>query len=388
VARPLPTRAWTWRYEAGSHRYEITVTAEAGELDWCGDQLTGLDKGVFDIGRQPVADFLANGPLHGTPTPAHVVQAVEAHVAPAELPRVRRRALRPSAFPVPRRLTLVWPEAARSFAASVEIVDDGSVVYRAWDLSTCAAVDVRPKDFPKLERALEARAGAVPRRAGGPRAIYDRLLELFVRATWHPCDRGKPSRSVPLDLRRELLAAGVGPFFLSAASGMADEARPRGGPDLSDPNGVTLLFESARRGNEPVVRALLMSGANPDAAEHKGYGPLHVAALLGREAIVRALIAAGADVNARTRAGDTPLDLATRPLSYDDVEVLTSREDALRGPRMSVFDDVRAGSGDYLPTFVSEARDDGTIVPPAAPNEAVVRALLDAGALPSRSARP
>lgn len=121
----------------------------------------------------------------------------------------------------------------------------------------------------------------------------------------------------------------------------------QGNVDERDEDGATELYWAARKGDVPLVKALLARGADPCAPrqqrESQGETPLHVAAaenrleviqlmlerganvdvqdaignspiqraaVFGHTAVIQALIEHGADVNIRTYAGRTPLDWA------------------------------------------------------------------------------
>ncbi len=73
-------------------------------------------------------------------------------------------------------------------------------------------------------------------------------------------------------------------------------------PDRSSP-----LFDAARAGDLPRLKALLKPGVEVDVRDAFGETPLMVAAVSADERAMELLIAAGADVNARSQAGVTPL---------------------------------------------------------------------------------
>ena len=95
--------------------------------------------------------------------------------------------------------------------------------------------------------------------------------------------------------------------------------------------GGTALCAASRRGEEEMVRYLLLRGAEIDL-NHEGYDiPLHRACTGGYVGIAEALIAAGADVNHETKHYDTPLQAAVRDgKSLDLVRLLTSAGAAVK----------------------------------------------------------
>ena len=80
----------------------------------------------------------------------------------------------------------------------------------------------------------------------------------------------------------------------------------------ADERGCTPLLRAIRNGKATVVAALIAAGADVNKANEDECTPLHFAAREGNAAVVDALIAAGADVNKVNVNGWTPLHRATR----------------------------------------------------------------------------
>ena len=107
---------------------------------------------------------------------------------------------------------------------------------------------------------------------------------------------------------------------LEKASALADaseigrvEAIIKTSPDLinaPDQSGQTLLQNYAGRGDLPVVKLLLDSGAAVNGNRQPELTPLHYAAGNGHKAVVDFLLSKGAKTDVRTESGVTPLHIA------------------------------------------------------------------------------
>jgi uncharacterized protein len=67
----------------------------------------------------------------------------------------------------------------------------------------------------------------------------------------------------------------------------------------------TLLIQAAKRGDLPVVQALLAKGANVDSCDRQGTTPLMFAAANGTTEILRTLLQSGANANLSRKAHGT-----------------------------------------------------------------------------------
>ncbi|CAE7306958.1 Ank3 [Symbiodinium sp. CCMP2592] len=77
-------------------------------------------------------------------------------------------------------------------------------------------------------------------------------------------------------------------------------------------NGATALYISALRGYVPIVKRLMVAGADKDAATPSGETALFVATLRGKDEVVQALLEGKANVNKATADGATPLLVASQ----------------------------------------------------------------------------
>lgn len=94
----------------------------------------------------------------------------------------------------------------------------------------------------------------------------------------------------------------------AASKKLGQAAGPRGG--AAGPGAGQALFEAARSGRRPAVRALLGAGVSPMAyVEGDGWTALHYAAREDPE-IVRMLVEHGAECDRKTNGGVTPLSIA------------------------------------------------------------------------------
>ena len=77
-------------------------------------------------------------------------------------------------------------------------------------------------------------------------------------------------------------------------------------------DGFTPLSLAAYFGNEDVIRALLLSGANPNIPSKNGFNvyPIHSAVASNYTMIAKMLLEAGADINVVQKSGATPLHSA------------------------------------------------------------------------------
>jgi len=82
------------------------------------------------------------------------------------------------------------------------------------------------------------------------------------------------------------------------------------------------IHEAVGTGNMPVVRRLLLAGADVNASVGDGWRPLHVAADVGHLGIVKLLIEHGASLNTTRRGGFTPLFTAAQLGRLDIVKEL------------------------------------------------------------------
>ena len=94
-----------------------------------------------------------------------------------------------------------------------------------------------------------------------------------------------------------------------------------------DPNAQTSignrpLLIAAKKGNPPLMQALIAHGAKVDAPDRNGLTALMAAASMGLDQNVRVLISAGARVNARDEKGSTPLIWAAISGHPQVVEIL------------------------------------------------------------------
>lgn len=87
-------------------------------------------------------------------------------------------------------------------------------------------------------------------------------------------------------------------------------------------NGPTRLIEQAARGNETVVKALLIAGEKPDQANAQGVTALMVAARKGQIGVLNLLLAAHANVAAVDEQGSTALHYAVLGNQTKAAEVL------------------------------------------------------------------
>jgi ankyrin repeat protein len=76
------------------------------------------------------------------------------------------------------------------------------------------------------------------------------------------------------------------------------------------PDGRTLLYIGAYRGDMHLVKCLLDADVDTEVPTKDGTTALHAAARRGHETILQSLLDAGADVHKVTDNGDTPLTLA------------------------------------------------------------------------------
>lgn len=71
-------------------------------------------------------------------------------------------------------------------------------------------------------------------------------------------------------------------------------------PNLSDPDGNSLLMLAAYHGRPETVRLLLARGADPDRLNARGQSIIAGAMFKGEDEVVRALVDGGADLDAGT----------------------------------------------------------------------------------------
>ena len=81
-------------------------------------------------------------------------------------------------------------------------------------------------------------------------------------------------------------------------------------PNISTPQGVTVLHFAAFHNRDRFCPLILAAGAKPNVLDYRGQTPLHVACQVGSTNIVAQLAEAGAFVNLRDRKGNPPLIIA------------------------------------------------------------------------------
>lgn len=103
-----------------------------------------------------------------------------------------------------------------------------------------------------------------------------------------------------------------------------------GDPNTRNPStgGTTPLMSAATRGDEPIARLLLQSGARVDQQESSGKSALIFAAASGHFNIVSLLLKNGADPELRDHGGQTASDIARAVGSTDIATLLESRTQA------------------------------------------------------------
>ena len=77
-----------------------------------------------------------------------------------------------------------------------------------------------------------------------------------------------------------------------------------------DKDGYSAIHRAVTSENFPIIRQLLIAGADADLSTNRGYGALHIAAGTGQLHILKFLIKHKVDVNKRAFDGDTPLLIA------------------------------------------------------------------------------
>lgn len=82
-------------------------------------------------------------------------------------------------------------------------------------------------------------------------------------------------------------------------------------------------------GDEWLVRALFMNGANINAADKNGDTPLHIATLFGCPTVVQTLIGLGADIHAKNKQNKTPRQLAQENKKSKIVAVFEALQEEL-----------------------------------------------------------
>ncbi len=92
---------------------------------------------------------------------------------------------------------------------------------------------------------------------------------------------------------------------------LAEMAMARGG-DINAPadDGKPMLNQMVRWGQLKQAFWLLEQGASPNAADERGWTAVHQAASRGNERLMRAVLVAGGDRSRRDRSGHTPLQVA------------------------------------------------------------------------------
>ncbi|WP_415856685.1 ankyrin repeat domain-containing protein [Sinomonas sp. G460-2] len=105
---------------------------------------------------------------------------------------------------------------------------------------------------------------------------------------------------------------------------MTDQPQPSapGAPDDDVVELASRLFEAARAGDEPTLKAYLEAGAPSSLANQAGDSLVMLAAYHGHAGVVRLLGAHGADVAAANDRGQTPLAGAVFKGYGDVVEAL------------------------------------------------------------------
>jgi ankyrin repeat protein len=98
-------------------------------------------------------------------------------------------------------------------------------------------------------------------------------------------------------------------------------------PDGKDSHGWSALMWAARKGNTPVVRALLKGGANPDLRDsyRNGWTPLMHAIHKHQNKTALALLDGGADPNVKAPDGGTALIMAAGDGNFEMVRGLLAR---------------------------------------------------------------
>lgn len=93
--------------------------------------------------------------------------------------------------------------------------------------------------------------------------------------------------------------------------------------EISD-HGFTPLGIATHFGNEDIVRALLLKGAEVNHPSENGYNvyPLHAAISEGHDAVAKMLIEAGAEVNVLQSSRTSPLHLAAQQGNIDLIILL------------------------------------------------------------------
>jgi ankyrin repeat protein len=85
-----------------------------------------------------------------------------------------------------------------------------------------------------------------------------------------------------------------------------------GSVNARTPSGDMAIFDAVLGGSVPVVEFLCSSGAALDVTDKNGFSPAHLAAMNGNADVLGALISKGAPINLESNAKDTPLHLAAR----------------------------------------------------------------------------
>lgn len=88
--------------------------------------------------------------------------------------------------------------------------------------------------------------------------------------------------------------------------------------------GYTPLHEATHRGHVPIVRLLLLYGANPNATANGFYTCLHMAASMDNEECVKELIKYKADITCRDEFGKTPYETAVIHKCKSTAKILKS----------------------------------------------------------------
>lgn len=145
--------------------------------------------------------------------------------------------------------------------------------------------------------------------AGGHADVVRQLLRYRAKVNFSMWDRSTPLYAAcegsHLDAVAALLSYGAkANIAMDKGSVYGNSPYDEPGNDFCTYN-VTPLSIAVKQGREPIVRALLASGADPNIADNHGASPLFLAAKLGHESIVRALLEYGGNIERRMDGDDT-----------------------------------------------------------------------------------